>query len=233
MIDLFSVKLNNNYDEIGATPTIENGTFLCDMTSENYTRGYSYQITNGNAERIETAQDYKIKNAIYPTIQNVCEWLNNFFVKHPNPEFCRCGLSDIDKISNGDLCLIITPKGKYVSYVNINGKNLVVFDNSSLLVEKDLNLIVDVTGSIVCDNGAINADEFKIRLMRVPQDFELAISQMIFYDVFTRGTVDGLKSESVGNYSYTKDDVTVGTLAYPKALISGIEACYRKLRFVQ
>lgn len=208
MIDLFSVKLNNNYDEIGATPTIENGTFLCDTTSENYTKGYSYQITNGNAERIETTQDYKIKNAIYPTIQSVCEWLNNWFIS-----YCTCPRTAFDNpviYKTGQLCKVYYDKNFYAP--------------SYITVENDV---------ITYDNSIIEAGKHRNDIMHVPQDFELAISQMIFYDVFTRGTVDGLKSESVGNYSYTKDDVTVGTLAYPKALISGLEANYRKLRFVQ
>lgn len=227
MIDLFSVKLNNNYDEIGAIPTIENGTFLCDTTSENYIKGYSYQITNGNAERIEATQDYKIKNAIYPTIQNVCEWLNNWFtIKYDYAERYGLGYSgsggwhEVAQFpSTGDLCKIRTTDDWdyvslynifFVSYVTVNGE------------------------TVTSDNPEFNPDEaYFYYIMHLPQDVESAISSMLFYDFFTRGTVDGLKSESVGNYSYTKDDVTIGTLAYPKALISGLEANYRKLRFVQ
>jgi len=212
MIDLFSVKLNNTYDEIGATPTIENGTFLCDTTGENYTRGYSYQITNGNAERIEATQDYKIKNAIYPTIHSVCEWLNNWFyprIKHPCGTYINPPICD-ENIKTGDLLHAYYCKDNFIGYATVTD------------------------GVITLDNPLFNPDiDYTYFIMAIPQDFELAISQMIFYDVFTRGTVDGLKSESVGNYSYTKDDVTVGTLAYPKALISGLEANYRKLRFVQ
>ena len=84
MIDLFSVKVNGNYDEIGSLPTIQNGTFLCDMDSDcdcnfKYEKGYSYQITNGVPSRIEQSKDYKIQKNLYSTIQNVCEWLNNWF----------------------------------------------------------------------------------------------------------------------------------------------------------
>lgn len=214
MIDLFSVKLNNNYDEIGATPTIENGTFLCDTTSENYTRGYSYQITNSNAERIEAAQDYKIKNAIYPTIQSVCEWLNNYFLCKPknkceyNDWFCN---GDRDIKTNDLLFCVLKSSGfSFVGYATVMDNNITI------------------------DNPLWNAEnKYQYHIMHVPQDFELAISQMIFYDVFTRGTVDDLKSESVGNYSYSKEDVHIGSLAYPSALVAGLEACYRKVRFVQ
>lgn len=209
MIDLFSVKLNNNYDEIGANPTIENGTFLCDTTGENYTRGYSYQITDNNAVRIEATSDYKIKNAIYPTIQNVCEWLNNWFT---NTKKCKCFacMWTSDDLKTGDL-------------VRVETKNQYPF--ASYITKTD--------DSIIYDNNVTITGRPRVKIMAVPQDFELAISQMIYYDVFTRGVVDDLKSESVGNYSYSKEDVTVGTLAYPKALVSGLDANYRKLRFVQ
>lgn len=214
MIDLFSVKLSGEYDEIGATPTIQDGLFLCDTTSENYTRGYSYQITNSNAERFDAVSDYKIKQAIYPTIQSVCEWLNNYFLRKPQNK-CEydCWFRNGDKnIKTGDLlfCVLKCSGFSFVGYATVTDDNITV------------------------DNPLWNAeDKYQYHIMHVPQDFEKAISQMIYYDVYTRGTVDGLKSENIGNYSYTLEDVTVGTLAYPKALVSGLDANYRKLRFVQ
>lgn len=227
MIDLFSVKLNNNYDEIGATPTIENGTFLCDTDNENYKRGYSYQITNGEAVRIETTQDYKIKNAIYPTIQNVCEWLNNWFtIKYNYAERYGLGYSgsggwhEVAQFpSTGDLCKIrTTDDWDYISLYNIFFVSYVTVDGET----------------VTSDNPMFKSDvAYFYYIMHLPQDVESAISSMLFYDFFTRGTVDGLKSESVGNYSYSKEDVYIGSLAYPNALISGIDTCYRKLRFVQ
>lgn len=210
MIDLFSVKLNGEYDEIGAVPTIENGLFLCDTTGENYTRGYSYQITDGNAERVETVTDYKIQQAIYPTIQSVCEWLNNWFI---NTKKCKCFgcMWTSDDLKTGDL-------------VRVEVKNQYPF--ASYITKTD--------DSIIYDNNAYEiTGQPRVKIMAVPQNFEKAISQMIYYDVFTRGTIDDLKSESIGNYSYSKEDVYIGSLAYPKALISGLEANYKKLRFVQ
>ena len=227
MIDLFSVKLNNNYDEIGAIPTIENGTFLCDTTSENYIKGYSYQITNSNAERIEATQDYKIKNAIYPTIQNVCEWLNNWFtIKYDYAERYGLGYSgsggwhEVAQFpSTGNLCKIRTTDDWdyvslynifFVSYVTVNGE------------------------TVTSDNPEFNPDEaYFYYIMHLPQDVESAISSMLFYDFFTRGTVDGLKSENIGSYSYSKYDTTIGTLSYPYPLIAGLDSCYKKIRFVQ
>ena len=68
--------------------------------------------------------------------------------------------------------------------------------------------------------------------MHLPEDVESIIASMIYYDVFTRGEIDGLKSENIGNYSYTKEDVTVGSLSYPSEIVAGLETTYKKVRFV-
>lgn len=216
MIDLFSVKLNGEYDEIGATPTIENGLFLCDTTGETYTRGYSYEITEGEAKRVDTVQDYKIEKAIIPTILSVCNWLNNnFFVHKLN---CTCIKLPIyeQNIKDGDLVCVLSknlylpPEQLFIGYATV----------------KD--------GKITVDNPEFNPEtEYTYLKMHLPADVEQTISQMIYYDVFTRGTIDGLKSESIGNYSYTLEDVTVGSLAYPSAIVSALDVNYRRLRFVQ
>ena len=232
MIDLFSVKLNGQYDEIGAAPTINEGLFLCDTTSENYIKGYSYQISklHGStvAARIELTKDYLIKEAIYPLIQNVCEWLNNWFVLkydyRNNFAFGEYGLSgsyhEVPQIpETGDLCKIR------------------VTDNWDLLSLYKIYFVSYVTVS----NEGVSADNplykdgktYFYYIMRLPLDVQKAISQMIYYDIFQREAVSDLKSENIGNYSYTKEDVYIGSLAYPKELVSGLEACYRKVRFIQ
>lgn len=232
MIDLFSIKLNGNYDEIGAVPTISEGVFLCDTDGENYKRGYSYQITTvsneQNAERIDTVTDYKITKNIYPTIQNVCEWLNNWFTIRRNYEdFWQGNIygaggawHELPQMpQTGDLCKIrITDDWNYISTYNIFFLSYVTVEN----------------GVISGDNSKFKPDvTYFYYIMHLPQDVEKAISQMIYYDVFTRGEISNIKSEGVGNYSYTTHDVTIGTLAYPYELVAGLDTCYRKLRFVQ
>lgn len=232
MIDLFSVKLNGNYDEIGAVPSITEGTFLCSETGQNYIKGYSYQITTSNnqtqAERIEQTTDFKIQNAIYPTIQSTCEWLNNWFVIRRNYEnFYNLnyegyggGWHEVPQPPvTGDLCKIRTTD-------DWNFISLYSFIFVSYVVVND--------GIVTADNSKfIPGQNYFYYIIHLPQDLELTINKMMYYDFYTRGTVDGLKSESVGNYSYTLEDVTIGGLAYPKELIAGIETNYKKVRFIQ
>lgn len=234
MIDLFSVKKSGQYDEIGAMPTINNGLFLCNETvscecnCNGFVKGYTYQITDGVPERIGQADDFKIKDAIYPTILNVCEWLNNWFTLkyNYNNRFAFGGYGVTGSYhevaqfpQTGDLCkirytedwdLISAYSFYFVSYVTVED------------------------GIVSGDNPKFKEGEtYFYYIMHLPDDVENSISAMIYYDVFTRGTVEDLKSENTGNYSYTKEDVNIGSLAYPKALISGLDACYRKVRFVQ
>ena len=229
MIDLFSVKVNGNYDEIGSLPTIENGTFLCSDTVDcdcncgGFQKGYSYQITNGVPSRIEQSKDYKIQKNLYSTIQNVCEWLNNWFtIRYDYTDFYgHTGRwHEVAQFpQTGDLCKIRTTNDWYfisqysfffLSYVTVDGT------------------------TVTSDNPRFNEGEtYFYYIMHLPQDVEEAISKMMYYDAFTRGDVTGLKSENIGNYSYSLEDVSIGSLAYPKELIAGIELNYKKVRFCQ
>ena len=232
MIDLFTIKLNGQYDEIGASPTINEGLFLCDTTSENYIRGCSYQIETINGvktvTRIDNVKDYYIQQAIYPTIQNVCEWLNNWFTikRNYNDYFSGEIYSSTGAYhelaqfpQSGDLCKIrITDDWNYLSIYNFYFVSYVEVNN----------------GVVTADNPKFkDGQTYFYYVMHLPQDVEAAISKMIYYDVYQREAVSDLKSENVGNYSYTKEDIHIGSLAYPKELISGLETCYKLVRFVQ
>lgn len=214
MIDLFSVKLNGEYDDIGTVPTINEGLFLCDTTGEEYTRGYGYQIDNDGSVRMNQAADYKIQKAICPTIQSVCTWLNNWFAPaQPKQKNCCCD------------CLPYMPK------IVIKTGDLVKAESEGICFVGYATVQDDV---ITVDNPLFNPEiQYIYSIINLPQDVEQAISQMIYYDVFTRGTVDGIKSETVGNYSYSLEDVSVGSLAYPSAIVSALDVNYRRLRFVQ
>ncbi len=91
MIDLLSVKLNNEYDYIQAALPNSDGSWLCTETSENYTQGYSYEVLNGVATRIEIKEDYLIENAILPTTEMVCIYLNNYLM---GLNRCSCDCED-------------------------------------------------------------------------------------------------------------------------------------------
>lgn len=232
MIDLFSIKLHGQYDEIGSVPTISEGLFLCDTTSENYVRGYSYQISTENNEqtavRVDNVTDYKLNSLIYPTIQNVCEWLNNWFTIRRNySDFWQGSYNygssgqwhDVPQFpSTGDLCKVRTTMfWEYASEYNF-------FFISYVTVNDNV---------VTCDNPKFKPGQnYFYYIMHLPEDVENIISQMIYYDVFTRGEVDGLKSENIGNYSYSKEDVTIGSLAYPSEMVAGLETTYKKVRFV-
>jgi|GEM_PF-1588898 len=237
MIDLFSVKLNKDYDFIQADVPAGSGTWLCSETNGDYTKGYSFEVVEGVATRIEQSQDYLINNAIYPTVENVCSYLNNmFFVKNlaaTFPMYWDCItlqdfpydynyiytsgsltfkdgiISPVSNINTGDLIYVYGQRNRFFSYVTGVEESSVTVDNPAM-VNTTEPAMVFVTG--------------------LPQSVQNIISKMISYDVFNRDTPNDLQSEHIGNYSYTKADYLIGSMAYPSEIVSGLES-FKRVRF--
>lgn len=237
MIDLFSVKLNKDYDFIQAEVPAGSGTWLCSETNGDYVKGYSYEVVEGVATRIEQSKDYLINNSIYSTIESVCSYLNNmFFVKNLAaifPMYWDCitlqdfpydynyiytsgsltfkdgVISPVSYINTGDLIYVYGQRNRFFSYVTGVEKNSVTVDNTAM----------------------VNTTEpAAIFVVGLPQSVEKIIAQMISYDVFDRETPNDLQSEHIGNYSYTKADYLIGSMAYPSEIVSGLEA-FKRVRF--
>lgn len=237
MIDLFSVKLNNDYDFIQADVPAGSGTWLCSETNGDYTKGYSYEVVEGVATRIEVKEDYLINNSIYSTIESVCSYLNNmFFVKNlaaTFPMFWDCitlqdfpydynyiytsgsltfnngVISPVGNINTGDLIYVYGQRNRFFSYVTGVEENSVTVDNPAM-VNTTEPAMVFVSG--------------------LPQSMQNIISKMISYDTFDRETPNDLQSEHIGNYSYTKADYLIGSMAYPSEIVSGLES-FKRVRF--
>ncbi len=238
MIDLLSVKLNNKYDFIQTEVPAGSGSWLCTETNGDYVKGYSYEVVEGVATRIEQSKDYLINNSIYSTIESVCSYLNNmFFVKNlanPFPMFWDCitledfhydyncifssgsltfdngKISPVSNINTGDLIYVCGQRNRFFSYVSTVEENSIVIDNQSM-VNITEPAMVFVTG--------------------LPASVEKIITQMISYDVFDREAPTDLQSEHIGNYSYTKADYLIGSMAYPSEIVSGLES-FKRVRFV-
>ena len=237
MIDLFSVKLNKDYDFIQAEVPAGSGSWLCTETNGDYVKGYSYEVIEGVAIRIEQSKDYLINNSIYPTIENVCNYLNNmFFVKNLAATFPM-------------LWDNITLENFYYDYNCIFSSGLLTFDNGKISPVNNVNaedliyiggqrnrFFSYVTGveesSVTVDNTAmVNTTEpAMVFVTGLPQSVEKIITQMISYDVFNREAPNDLQSEHIGNYSYTKADYLIGSMAYPSEIVSGLES-FKRVRF--
>ena len=246
MITLLAVKSFNKYDYVQAVQPVEDGSWL------DTTTGYSYNVTDNAttpvATRIEIQEDTRIEYSIHSTVQNVCDWLNNYFYIQRQTQ---------DTYSYSERFEDYAPIGKqwrqlkrYVSDSALfNFNKLKTIDNVSEDVFKvgDLvhsnysirnNLvgwITDITDNkITLDNPNMRtADEnATIFYCDMPKGVEQIIAQMINFDVFEREITD-LNSESVGNYSYSKDKdfVAVGGLDYPSSFIAGLMQ-YQRVRVI-
>ena len=237
MIDLFSVKLNKDYDFIQAEVPAGSGTWLCTETNGDYVKGYSYEVVEGVATRIEAKEDYLINNSIYSTIENVCSYLNNmFFVKNlaaTFPMYWDCitlqdfpydynyiytsgsltfdngKISPVSNINAGDLIFVYGQRNRFFSYATGIETNSITVDNPAMVNTTELAAIF-ITG--------------------LPQSVQNIISKMISYDVFDREAPTDLQSEHIGNYSYTKADYLIGSMAYPSEIVSGLES-FKRVRF--
>ena len=238
MIDLFSVKLNKDYDFIQAEAPAGSGTWLCSTTNGDYVKGYSYEVVEGVATRIEQSKDYLINNSIYSTIESVYSYLNNmFFVKNlaaTFPMYWDCitlqdfpydynyiytsgsltfdngKISPVSNINAGDLIFVYGQRNRFFSYISTTEESSVTVDNTAM----------------------VNTTEpATIFVSGLPQSVQNIISKMISYDVFDREAPTDLQSEHIGNYSYTKADYLIGSMAYPSEIVSGLEA-FKRVRFV-
>lgn len=237
MIDLFSVKINKDYDFIQPDLPAGSGTWLCSETNGDYVKGYSYEVVEGVAARIEAKEDYLINNAIYPTVENVCSYLNNmFFVKNlanTFPMYRDCiifedfsydlnclfaggsltfdngKISPVNNVYTDDLIYVCGQRNRFFSYVSGVSENVVTVDNPAM----------------------VNTTELAgIFVVGLPQSVQNIISKMISYDVFNREAPNDLQSEHIGNYSYTKADYLIGSMAYPAEIVSGLES-FKRVRF--
>lgn len=248
MINLYEIKRFGDYDYIQDSVPNANGTWLCSDDITGYTKGYSYQVEQasggGIATRIEVNKDNQILSSIYPTIETVCEWLNNYFyVKRQNNSECKYDNK------NGSLTIRESKEyqnnvGTYGNYIfsnsTISGVQINVFQNNDLvrltnsIRNNYVTSITNVTSDVLTidnENCTNTTEDCRIMLMVIPNSVQKAICQMIYYDVFIKENPDNLQSESVGNYSYTKATVLVGSLYYPPDLVSGLQA-FKKVRFV-
>lgn len=243
MIDLLSVKLNNDYDFVQNSLPTSDGTWLCTEDITGYSKGYSYQITNNVATRIEAKQDYKIQNAIYSTIQLVCDYLNNYFLvkRQAILRSHDCMLYPwISPIFYIDVickyicaCGSFTFSNKVISEVENNPFNVGDLVYARGQRNNYFSCVTASTSDSITFNNTSFTDTTEnalISLVAIPDKVQEIISQMIFYDVFVKNNNDlnTLQSERIGNYTYTKADFSVSGLCYPPEIVCGL-VNYRKL----
>ena len=118
-------------------------------------------------------------------------------------------ISPVNNINTGDLIYVCGQRNRFFSYVSTVEENSIVIDNQSM-------------GNIT--------EPAAIFVSGLPQSVEKIIAQMISYDTFDREAPNDLQSEHIGNYSYTKADYLIGSMAYPSEIVSGLES-FKKVRF--
>lgn len=250
MIDLFSIKLNGDYDFIQDSLPETDGRWLVSETFSIYTKGESYDVLSSVATRIEKTLDFKINRLIYPTIYKVCSWLNNFFYIYRQNRNLGSETNNNIEFSN----LSIRDKRDYFAYTSTVGD--LTFSNGTVtgledhpfktddLVEfrnflrNNFVSYIEVDGNnLELDNSTFSSgdDSGMIMLMDLDENVENAISGMIYYDVSLRGNPNILSDEWIGNYRYKQDNteiINIGGIHYPSLYVGDL-LIYRKFKFIQ
>lgn len=243
-ITLYDVKKYGDYDYIQETQPTQDGRWL------KISDGTSYDVVNGVAAQIETAQDLLIQDAIYPTLENVCNYLNSYFyiLRQTQDKYSYSWRfqkdyklyppqrQDINLYESDSAYYSFDGTAKTVD--NIAEDVFQVGDYVRVHYAKRNNLIANVTAKtttqLTLDNDELRTTEENatIFLMDIPRAVENIVAQMINYDVFNREVTD-LDSETVGNYSYSrnKDFLTIGGLDYPSSMTTSLKQ-YMRARIV-
>ena len=135
-----------------------------------------------------------------------------FFVKNlasGSLTFDNGKISPVSNINTGDLIYVCGQRNRFFSYVSTVEENSVTVDNKAMVNTTE--------PAMVCVTG-------------LPQSVQNIIAQMISYDVFDREAPKDLQSEHIGNYSYTKADYLIGSMAYPSEIVSWLES-FKRVRF--
>jgi len=245
VIELFTVKRWNDYDFVQDTLPASDGTWLCSLTASPYTRGHSYQVTGGTATRIEANKDLRIESTIHTTLENVMQWLNNWFYVSRRLqdntyrfnegfwEFTPIALARDYEAYESDTSLYTFASGVVTNLEQdiFQVGDLVTF-KGGLRNSVSGYVTAQSTGQITIDNpNTKDTTELAVAFLSdIPTAVEQVVEQMINWDVFSR-TVSDKKSERIGNYSYDNGDVMVGSLLYPSHFTTQLES-YRRTNFV-
>ncbi len=87
----------------------------------------------------------------------------------------------------------------------------------------DVEISSDSSITLLPEFSLVGADEGAVYLMAssFPAGLRRIAAGMVAFDVWSR-TSNGLTSESIGSYSYSKDTVSIEGLGYPKDVTAGI-----------
>jgi len=251
MLNLRKVKLNNTYTYIEnslATSPATGETLLADKTESTFVIGYTYTYSGSAWDRTETQEDYKINQALMPTVSNTCKWLNNYFWAK------RYG--DYLDLQSYDNCCYAFDMDFYYKYISVYDDSL-VYDASTLTTTKEIEFktgdliylmssarnkdkfgyITDITGNVFTSSREYTSDTGYgyMVLSQIPEDVECIIANMVWFNVYKRDLTQSgdVSAESEGSYSasYELGGESINGLQYPTSLTSGLKQ-YKLIRIL-
>lgn len=247
MVTLTDAKINNNYDffnSVAPTTSEKAPNYVNGNTWLNLTTGYSYILTNdtlGTWTRIEIPVDNKF-NAIYQSVNNLAlKYINNTFkVNRPvwytdeKPSIlCRDTMIDFlnyecvfskFKFTSLDKSIESNSIETWGAFTNFSAGDTIYISNS--IKNNKFYTIDSIVGEkVFIKETPVNEENYSFMFLTIiPDELYKLIGRMIHYDIYYRYAISsGLKSETIGTYSYTKEDLKVGNLSYPIEIVSDLD----------
>lgn len=245
---LFQVKRWGEYDYIMPTkPTVANKepdyldgeTWLAEDT------GFSFELVDqvaGTWVQIEKKLDNKT-NVLIPSVEeSTFAYLKNFFSVPRQKEYTgdvygywtradylfflgiECLFSDFEFDNTGGQ---VKPTTKaYGVPTDWAAGDVVRVVGSKRNDDRFITLTAVNESTVVLDTSSALKDEVSggcfVFLTDIPQAVLDTIGRMVYFDVAERNAI-GLKSEKVGTYSWTRDDVRVGGIGYPDEIVGTLD----------
>lgn len=250
MTDLTDVKINGEYEYIEATaptaaekePAYSTGERWLDTST-----GYSYILQDedtGDWARTEKAKDNKALLTIDTVFNTTIEYLANYFLIDRNEHFTGDLYGEWNR---NESLFFLKYQAIYGQFVfDKAGKTLTKKTDTEIYGDIDdikagdtirifkgirntgYLTVVSVAAEIITVSEDLEDEEACVflSLANIPAALCSIIGRMVYYDVFVKGAggVDpGLKSEKIGTYSYTMDDLTVGGNRYPSGVAGDLD----------
>jgi len=247
MVTLTDVKINNNYDFFNsAAPTTSEKApnYVNGNTWLNLVTGYSYVLTNdtlGTWTRMEIPVDNKF-NAIYQSVNSLAfKYINNNFLISRSEWYtgdkpsilCRDAMLDFlnyecvfskFKFTASDKSIEASTTDTWGVFTNFSAGDKIKIANS--IKNNKFYTIQSIVGEkVTITETPVDEENYSfIFLSIIPDELYKLIGRMIHYDIYYRYAISsGLKSETIGTYSYTKEDLKVGNLSYPIEIVSDLD----------
>lgn len=226
IVNVYDVKLaSGKYD--GVSATAPDNTF---DSSKGYYVGFALLVASGESYTcsddtagsavwiLDTKYDAQIISKIRELTLTIPKYCNQYW----NDDSGIWTFTDLEFKSPNEIVWSGASATGFTDYYYA-GDTLYIFNSSRNDNVYDIESITADTLTLAQDIALAMDDDNAVRMFAsvFPGGLKPPVAELIVYDIWTRpGLTDGLSAESVGSYSYTKNDIS--GMNYPSDLLASL-----------